>query len=388
MITWKTKLTLLLTSTMTIMSGTAIIASLPMIKEHFADEVGVELLSRIILTAPAIAIAFFAPWSNAVASRFGKKRTLIVALIFFGFFGVMGAWMQSIQGIVISRLLFGVSVALMMSLSLSLVGDYLKDSERIKYLGYQNTFVALGGVMFMAGGGFLSQISWQGAFYIYGIGWIVAILAWRYIVEPPIETIKETDERPARVMRHWPIFITALATMSIFYMVPSQLPYVLHESYAMPASQVGLLMATVTFVSAITSLFYNRLRKRWNIKTIYALVFCVQGVGFLGLGFSTSYLQFNASLIAIGIGVGFVIVNTNSWLLESAQPYERLKATGWLSSSIFMGQFLSPLILYLPTTLMGISNSFILMGIVLGSVGLFLSFRAIRQRYRSLGYFW
>lgn len=71
---WKIKLTLLLVSTMTIMSGTAIVASLPMIKDHFAGEANVDLYSRIILTAPAIAIAFFAPWTNMVASIFGKKE--------------------------------------------------------------------------------------------------------------------------------------------------------------------------------------------------------------------------------------------------------------------------------------------------------------------------
>lgn len=44
---WKIKLTLLLVSTMTIMSGTAIVASLPMIKEHFINESNAELFQGL-----------------------------------------------------------------------------------------------------------------------------------------------------------------------------------------------------------------------------------------------------------------------------------------------------------------------------------------------------
>jgi MFS family permease len=379
---WKIKLTLLLVSTMTIMSGTAIVASLPMIKDHFAGEANVDLYSRIILTAPAIAIAFFAPWTNMVASIFGKKRTLLIALFLFGLFGVMGAWMSSIIGMVISRLLFGLSVALMMSLSLAFVGDYFKDEERTSYLGYQNTFVALGGVVFMAGGGLLAQWSWQGAFYIYALGWIVGILAWRYLVEPPKpKPITQEEHKSVHVMRHWPIFATALAVMSVFYMVPTQLPYLLHDVYKMDASHIGFLIATVTFVSAVTSLFYARLRRHLDIRSIYTLLFAIQGSGFIGISFSKTYAQFNSALILVGIGVGFVIVNTNSWLLESAQAHERLKATGLLSGSLFLGQFISPLLLYFPTTLYGIQETFRGVGVVLILVSLTLLWKVLKHRY-------
>ena len=366
---------------MTIMSGTAIVASLPMIKDHFINEANVDLFSRVILTAPAIAIAFFAPWTNAIATIFGKKRTLVTALLFFGLFGMMGAWMSSIEGMVVSRLLFGLSVALMMSLSLAFVGDFFNEGERTSYLGYQNTFVALGGVVFMAGGGLLAQWSWQGAFYMYGFGWFVAFLAWRYLIDPPQITTQTQTTRTVHVMRHWPIFATALLTMSIFYMVPTQLPYILHDLYGMSASSVGFLMATVTLISAITSLFYVKLRKTWNVGTIYALLFTIQGLGFVGISYSETYTQFNLALILVGIGVGLVIVNTNSWLLESAQDYERLKATGFLSSAIFMGQFLSPLLLYFPTTYVGIAESFRGVGLLLIAASLVIIFKPRTQRY-------
>ena len=154
-INWKIKLTLLFSSGMTMMSGTAIVASLPMIREHFASHAHAELLSKLILTAPAISIVIFAPFVNKIITRFGKKRVLSIALFFFGIFGVSGAFLNTLESIIISRLLFGLCTAFIMSISIALVGDYMEQDARAKYLSMQNAFIALGGAMFMAGGGLL-----------------------------------------------------------------------------------------------------------------------------------------------------------------------------------------------------------------------------------------
>lgn len=381
MVSWQTKLTLLLVSTMTIMSGTAVVASLPMIKEHFRDVAHVDLYSKLILTAPAIAIAFFAPWTGKLASYFGKKQTLVVALGLFSLFGMMGAWAQSIEGIILSRLLFGVCVAVLMSISLALVGDYMHLSERVKYLGYQNTFVALGGVLFMAGGGYLSEYSWQGAFYIYATGLVVMVMALLFLYEPS-QTV-QGHEGPELSLggfwRLWPVFGTAVLTLSVFYMVPTQLPYLLHDSYQMEGRAVGMLMATVTFVSAIVSLFYRFLRKHWSVAKVYTFLFCVQGSGFVSLSLAHTYLQFSMALMLVGVGVGLAIVNTNSWLLETARDHERLRATGWLTGSIFLGQFLSPLLLHLPVSMWGVSRAFFLVGLLLLSVSVVILYRLMRR---------
>jgi MFS family permease len=138
-------------------------------------------------------------------------------------------------------------------------------------------------------------------------------------------------------------------------------------------------MATVTFVSAITSLFYARLRARMGVGAVYSMLFFVQGVGFMGLSQAHTYAQFSFSLVAVGIGVGLVIVNTNSWLLEWAHEHERLKATGWLTSAIFLGQFISPILLHFPVKTWGIPGAFMLVSGVLFGVSLWVFLRINRR---------
>jgi MFS family permease len=67
--------TMLLISTLTIMSGATISASLPGIAARFADVDNVALLSRLVLTLPAAFIALFSPAAGFLVDRFGRSRS-------------------------------------------------------------------------------------------------------------------------------------------------------------------------------------------------------------------------------------------------------------------------------------------------------------------------
>ena len=60
-----------------------------------------------------------------------------------------------------------------MIVSTSLVGDYFKEHDRHKFMGYHRAFMAIGGVFFVVGGGFLSDINWRFPFGIYFIGLVL-----------------------------------------------------------------------------------------------------------------------------------------------------------------------------------------------------------------------
>ncbi|HSX76225.1 MAG TPA: MFS transporter, partial [Shinella sp.] len=82
--------TLLFVSTLTIMSGATISASLPGIAARFADVENVALLSRLVLTLPAVFIALFSPAAGFLVDRFGRKPLLTVSLALFAIAGASG----------------------------------------------------------------------------------------------------------------------------------------------------------------------------------------------------------------------------------------------------------------------------------------------------------
>jgi MFS family permease len=85
-----TKITLLLVSTLTVMSGATIAPSLPAMGEYFADVPNADYLVRLALTLPALLIALGAPVVGVMIDRLGRKPLLLVALILYGLAGSSG----------------------------------------------------------------------------------------------------------------------------------------------------------------------------------------------------------------------------------------------------------------------------------------------------------
>ena len=168
-----TILTMLLLAMTTSMSNVAIVTTLPHLKEYFTNINNIEFYSRLMLTLPSLVIALLAPILGHFIFSFGKKRSVLIALFFFSFFGTAGLYLNSIESLLASRALFGLCVATLMIVSTSLVGDYFKEHDRHKFMGYQSAFMAIGGVFFVIGGGFLSDINWRFPFGIYFIGLVL-----------------------------------------------------------------------------------------------------------------------------------------------------------------------------------------------------------------------
>ena len=76
-----TKITLILVSTLTVMSGATIAPSLPAMREYFAEVPHADYLVRLVLTLPALFIAFGAPVVELIIDHLGRKTLLLVALI-------------------------------------------------------------------------------------------------------------------------------------------------------------------------------------------------------------------------------------------------------------------------------------------------------------------
>ncbi|MFA9374909.1 MAG: MFS transporter, partial [Poseidonibacter sp.] len=165
--------TLLLLSMTTSMSNVAIVTALPHLKEYFTNVENIEFYSRLMLTLPSLVIALLAPILGHIIFKFGKKRSAIIALVIFSISGSSGLYLDSLEMLLASRAVFGVSIATLMIVSTSLVGDYFKAQSRHKFMGYQSSFMAIGGVIFVTGGGFLSDISWRYSFGIYLIGFLL-----------------------------------------------------------------------------------------------------------------------------------------------------------------------------------------------------------------------
>ena len=344
-----TKLTLLLASSLTVMSGALVSPALPAIQASFAGDVArVELLTRMILTLPALGIVVGAPLAGRYLNTHRRRPVLLAALVGYAVVGTAGFLLPSLYGILASRFLLGLAVAVILPTTVTLVGEYFEGEERESFLGLQGAFMALGGTVFVAVSGVLAGLGWRYVFLVYAFALIVGVLAYRYLPEPARQPQSEhsgaTENGAAGLSREvWLTYAWVLLSMVAFYLVPVQSSFVM-EAVGVEAEWLlgaGLILATV--VSAVVSANFGRLSARFTAGQLFALVFLGMGAGFVVIG---SYPSVATALIGsaiVGAATGIVMPNGNAHLIDITPPAQRAGALGGLATAIFLGQFLSPL---------------------------------------------
>ncbi|AFY90912.1 MFS transporter [Chroococcidiopsis thermalis] len=365
------KITLLVVSTLTVMAGATIAPSLPAMKQHFSTIPNADYWVRLILTAPALFIALAAPFIGATIDRLGRKPVLIVALLVYGLAGSSGLWLNAIGFILFGRALLGLSVAGVMVTATALIADYYTGKERGQFLGIQAAFMALGGVIFLTLGGFLADINWRMPFFIYLIA-LVLVPCVVLLLPEPNRTAKgagaNVADEPTSLATGLVVLTYAIALISqiVFYLIPVQLPFYLQQLLQASSSQSGLAIALATGCSAVSSLLYQRVKARLSFISIYGIAFLNMALGYESISFGAGYAVILLGLAIAGLGLGLLMPNMNFCLTSIAPGVARGRVLGGLTTSFFLGQFLSPLVSQPLTNFVGIAVTYRTAGIVMG----------------------
>ena len=350
---------------LTMMSNVAIITMLPHLSTIFKYVPNIELLSKMMITLPSLAIAIFAPFLGHFINKFGKKRSAIGGLLLFSLCGTAGLYLNTVYEILFSRFLFGIAIAILMIISTSLAGDYFKNEHRHKFMGLQNAFIAIGGIVFIVGGGILSDISWRYTFAIYALGLIVLIFVIKYLVEYKVNTnfIKEDEH----LLNHnlWYIYLLAFILMLVYYILPTQMPFLIVNVFHASGTLTGEIIATAFIFNAVGALAFAKLKKRLTFSKIYILGMIIFAIGFSLIGLVANVHLFFLTSPILGFGGGILMANMTAWMLSVAHHTKRVKSSGYLTSSLFLGQFCSSLITHPFVKYFGIQDFFVVSGIFL-----------------------
>ncbi|WP_411032933.1 MFS transporter [Shinella sp. BYT-45] len=341
--------TLLLISTLTIMSGATISASLPGIAARFADVENVALLSRLVLTLPAVFIAVFSPAAGFLVDSFGRKPLLLASLALFAVAGASGLFLDTLPGLLAGRAVLGIAVGGIMTATTALVGDFFQGPARDRYMGLQQAFVGIGGTIFLTGGGFLAEVHWRGPFLIYTVAVLLLPAAVVFLEEP--RRIRPADPAAGegrlggrRAVLLGLLFIAAAANMIAFYMIPTQLPFYLESLGFSAPSLAGTAIGAGQLVGVVSALAFAPFRRLLGIMGVFGLGFLSAGVSFLLLAGAQSYGSVLAAMAVSGVCMGTIMPNFAAAAMLLAPPALRGRVSGLLVSSIFAGQFLSPVV--------------------------------------------
>ena len=394
---WTTKLTLLLASSLTVMSGATVSPSLPAMKQQFesaiADADLRTTLVKLVITLPALFVVIGSPIAGLIVDRFGRKPLLLITAILYGFAGSSGLYLESLPEILVGRAFLGLAVSGVMVSATTLIADYYIGPARAAFMGLQAGFMGLGGVVFLTLGGALAQQNWHYPFGIYLFAWPIAILVLMFISEPNrgesahpnmnVETDPVKQSTPVGVMA----IVYGLTTLSqiAFYLIPVQLPFFLDGLVKALPSQSGMAIAFCTLFSAIASLTYGKLKQRMEFVTFLPIIFGFMGIGYLLIGQSSNWAQVLTGLAISGMGLGILMPNMSVWLSNAVPDAMRGRALGGLSTAMFLGQFLSPIVTQPLTKNIGLGGTYALTGggLVLVALGFAIFKSQVRNLTRS-----
>src|ERR1700731_1886544 len=120
-----------------------------------------------VLTSYIVAAAIMTPPSGFLASKFGRKRVLMAAVVGFVFASVLCGVAQSLVQIVVFRLLQGFFGAALVPLGQSVLLDIYTVEERGSAMAIFGVSVMVGPVLGPVIGGWLTDhYSWRWVFYI------------------------------------------------------------------------------------------------------------------------------------------------------------------------------------------------------------------------------
>ncbi|WP_345771435.1 MFS transporter [Geodermatophilus normandii] len=360
-------LVLLLSSCLAVLGAVLLAPVLPRIQDAFADTPGVEALAPVVLTAPALVIGLTAMIAGRIVDRVGRKRLLVGALVVYAVVGTAPLWLPSLELIVASRVLLGLTEAAIMTCCTTLLADYFHGSQRERYFGLQVVFTTVAATVFFGVGGALGAADWRTPFWLYAVSLPLAVAAAKLIWQPAprAQAAARAHELPALPWRRLaaPLGVSLVGGL-VFYVLIVQLSFKLDDIGVGSTAVIGAASAIASVGTAVGGILFGRLAKR-GPAVLVPLAFAVSGVGIVGLGLSSAVPVVITFAVITGFGNGLILPSLLTWALGSLSFEQRGRGTGVWTSAFFIGQFFCPLVvLALTGALGGLGTALALLGAV------------------------
>jgi MFS family permease len=323
-----------------------IVPVLPKIGEHFGDVPNIQFLVPILLTAPALMISVLSMGAGYIADRLGRRRVFIAAMFVYAVFGVLPLVLDSIHAIIASRFLVGIAESVIMTVTVTLIGDYYSGRRRDAYISAQAAVSGIGALVILAIGGLLGEGGWRTPFAAYGLGLVIAVASAVALPEPQprkeevLHHQQHTDGFPWGMMGLVSPF--TLICGILFFIVPTQSPALLTAAGVTSPLSIGLFTALFTAFIVVGNLA-SYVTRFLGPRTIFAAALALMAAGLLIAALSSGLPQLLVGLCVASLGGGISFPTMLTWMMSRLEFYHRGRGTGLWNSSFFLGQFISPL---------------------------------------------
>lgn len=343
---------LLLINCLAPMAAIVVAPSLPQMQAHFADVPNVQFLVPVSLAIPGLMVALLSPLVGIFADRVGRKPLLLTAMAGYGIVGLLPLLLQSLQAIIVSRILLGCMEAVVVTLSTTLIGDYYSGALRQRYLALQTTFAASSAIVFFMIGGALGEFGWRIPYLVYLVAIVMAVFAYGLLWEPKRSAMAADDTREAQQepKRFRPGLLAAICSVTMvggiaFMVLQIQLAYLLRDIGQASPSTAGMIASAGSVMIVLGTLSVHLLlRLKLRVPHCLALAFVLIGCSFLLVPWAREVPLMLLVALINGLGCGLMLPSLAIWNMRELPWNRRAFGTGAWYGSYSLGAFLSPII--------------------------------------------
>ncbi len=192
------------------MGAIGVSSNLANIMAAFPD-VNPTTIVAIMVSIPCLIVIPMTIVTGFLMARISKKVLMIIGVLLWLIGGVVPFAMNGLYSIFVMRIIFGIGLGMVQTLTAALVVENFEDpAERDKVMGNETAFQMLGAIIFSMVAGNLGTIGWKIAFLVHLLA-VISLMATIFCIpnKKPIQAEKTTGEKtkfqPTAMMWIWVI---------------------------------------------------------------------------------------------------------------------------------------------------------------------------------------
>ena len=358
--------------------GVGIIA--PIIPVYATDMGATGITLGLMAAAFSVAQGVLHPVVGNLSDRHGRKRFLVAGLLVFAILGLSYTVANTVQWLIMARLLHGVGAAMIVPMVMAYVSDLSPKGQEGKYMGILNAALFAGiGCGPILGGIFRDTLGMFSAFYAMSALSAIS-LVFTIVFVPPGRSIAEINTSDGlfnplkKVLRNTRVIgmlIPRIATAVLMIPTMTFLPVFMDRIMEATGVEIGIVIAARTIFNAGFQPVFGRMADRYNKLILIVLGCFIAGAGIFIVPFINNFIHLIVVFIIVGVGEAMVWPTLGAIATEEGRKYGQGSMMGVFNMAMSFGILIGSLTAGSFMDLLGLEYVFFIVAIFVILSGFF-----------------
>ena len=301
-----------------------------------------------------------------IGDRFGRKPTIIVAVVIYGIGSILCAASHTLLQLLVFRSFTGLGIGGEWAAGQSMVAETVPPDRRARYAAYVQVGAPLGAMLAAAAGGHIEPlIGWRHVFLLSSApSFLVAVLVWRWLPESDmwLRNVAATSSAQRRwfgaasldALRPYRriiglLFMVLLVNSAAYWFTYTWMPSYLRIARKLTPQASGNLMIWMQAGALAGYAAFGALADRFGRRPVFSIYASLMALGLLPATLlwewaSAIHGLIRAALVVAGFGTG-IWAGAGPMISELLPTSVRNTALGFLLNVTRGIQFFTPLII-------------------------------------------